>query len=205
MKHLMKRAWTKYALVALVTALVVAPTAAIAIHGFTDVPDDNIFHNNIQWMKDNGVTAGCNPPANDRYCPNNTVTRGQMAAFMQRLAEAKVVDAKTAITATSATNATDSDKLDGLNSTDFIRSGDIQMVYHSGHMVNVDGAPLPTSLGFAEVVDTTGLMPLDAPAVVGGVEYGLASLEYCVTGSSASVDSAGVIQGQPPTSDWRRD
>lgn len=119
MKHLMKRAWTKYALVALVTALVVAPTAAIAIHGFTDVPNDNIFHNNIQWMKDTGVTLGCNPPANDRYCPNNTVTRGQMAAFMQRLAENKVVDAKTAVTAETATDA---DNLDGMDSTAFAAS-----------------------------------------------------------------------------------
>ncbi len=39
MKHPTKRAWTKYGLVALVTALIVAPTAAIAIDGFTDVPE----------------------------------------------------------------------------------------------------------------------------------------------------------------------
>jgi hypothetical protein len=33
-----------------------------------------------QW----GITVGCNPPANDLFCPENNVTRGQMAAFMRR-------------------------------------------------------------------------------------------------------------------------
>ena len=122
MRHLMKRAWTKYALVAVVTAMIIAPTAAIASHTFTDVPDTHTFHSTIQWMKDNGVTQGCNPPANDKYCPDNAVTRGQMSAFMQRLAQNKVVDAKTAVTAetatlaTNATNATNADKLDGIDS-----------------------------------------------------------------------------------------
>jgi hypothetical protein len=35
-------------------------------------------------MADNGITQGCNPPANTNYCPENAVTRGQMAGFMKR-------------------------------------------------------------------------------------------------------------------------
>ena len=31
-----------------------------------------------------GVTRGCNPPVNDRFCPADLVTRGQMAAFLYR-------------------------------------------------------------------------------------------------------------------------
>ena len=31
-----------------------------------------------------GVTRGCNPPRNDRFCPDDYVTRGQMAAFLVR-------------------------------------------------------------------------------------------------------------------------
>ncbi|MDH4307732.1 MAG: S-layer homology domain-containing protein [Acidimicrobiia bacterium] len=31
-----------------------------------------------------GVTRGCNPPVNDRFCPAEPVTRGQMAAFLHR-------------------------------------------------------------------------------------------------------------------------
>ena len=31
-----------------------------------------------------GITRGCNPPTNDRFCPTDFVTRGQMAAFLRR-------------------------------------------------------------------------------------------------------------------------
>ncbi len=117
MKHLMKRAWAKYALVAVVTAMVIAPTAAIASHNFTDVPDTQTFHADIQWMLDNAITTGCAP---GKYCPDSNVTRGQMAAFMKRLATKKVVDAKTAVTAETATLATNAGKLDGLDSTYFL-------------------------------------------------------------------------------------
>ena len=34
-----------------------------------------------------GITLGCNPPNNDRFCPGDRVTRGQMAAFLKRAAE----------------------------------------------------------------------------------------------------------------------
>jgi hypothetical protein len=89
----------KLSLALAVLAVVLIPVAAVASHQFTDVPDSNIFHDDIAWMRDNNVTKGCNPPTNDKYCPSNTVTREQMAAFMRRLAVNKVVDAKTAINA----------------------------------------------------------------------------------------------------------
>ena len=50
---------------------------------FTD-DDGSIFEADIDKLATAGVTAGCNPPTNDRYCPNNPVTRGQMAAFLVR-------------------------------------------------------------------------------------------------------------------------
>ena len=46
--------------------------------------DDSIFESDIEWMFAAGITRGCNPPANDKYCPDNYVTRGQMAAFLTR-------------------------------------------------------------------------------------------------------------------------
>jgi hypothetical protein len=61
-------------------------TAVIASHSFTDVPDTNTFHQDIEWLKDNRVTIGCNPPANTEFCPDENVTREQMSAFMHRLA-----------------------------------------------------------------------------------------------------------------------
>ena len=48
--------------------------------------DDNWspFEGDIEWIAEPGITKGCNPPANDRFCPEGHVTRGQMAAFLVR-------------------------------------------------------------------------------------------------------------------------
>jgi hypothetical protein len=46
--------------------------------------DDSIFEADIDRLGTAGVTTGCNPPINDRYCPTGNVTRGQMAAFLHR-------------------------------------------------------------------------------------------------------------------------
>jgi hypothetical protein len=50
---------------------------------FTD-DDESIFEHDIDCLATAGVTKGCNPPVNSRYCPTNYVTRGQMAAFLHR-------------------------------------------------------------------------------------------------------------------------
>lgn len=91
------------------------------------MPDSNIFHDDIAWLADAEVTKGCNPPANDEFCPGDNVRRETMAAFMHRLAVNQVVDAKTAITAESADEAAmadDADMLDGMDSTDFVAATD---------------------------------------------------------------------------------
>jgi hypothetical protein len=46
--------------------------------------DGSTFEADIEWLGSTGVTRGCNPPVNDRYCPSDNVTRGQMAAFLVR-------------------------------------------------------------------------------------------------------------------------
>jgi hypothetical protein len=50
---------------------------------FTD-DDLSIFEGDIDRMATAGVTKGCNPPTNDKFCPKGYVTRGQMAAFLHR-------------------------------------------------------------------------------------------------------------------------
>ena len=72
------------ALVAGVVMAFLSPVAVTAAGGtFTD-DDNSVFEMDIEWMADNGLTNGCNPPANDQFCPDDPVTRGQMAAFMTR-------------------------------------------------------------------------------------------------------------------------
>ena len=48
--------------------------------------DDNgsVFEDDIAKLAAAGITAGCNPPENTRFCPGDPVTRGQMAAFLNR-------------------------------------------------------------------------------------------------------------------------
>jgi hypothetical protein len=110
----MHRILRRILLIAAALALLLVPAAAIAAGGFVDVADDSVFIADIQWMKDAGITKGCNPPTNDMFCPASNVTRQQMAAFMHRLAASRVVDAKTAL---------DADKLDGVDSGGFLPDG----------------------------------------------------------------------------------
>ncbi len=74
-------------LIGAITVAVMVPAIAIAGDRFNDVPTSNIFHDDIAWLADAGVTKGCNPPANDEFCPGDPVTRQQMAAFMRRFAQ----------------------------------------------------------------------------------------------------------------------
>ncbi|SPF37639.1 exported hypothetical protein [Candidatus Sulfopaludibacter sp. SbA4] len=48
---------------------------------FTDVLPDNSFFKWIQKMRDLGITSGCTATT---FCPNDTVTRGEMAVFLIR-------------------------------------------------------------------------------------------------------------------------
>ena len=61
----------------------IADTIAEVPSPFVDI-GDTVFANDIVWLRYNGITKGCNPPTNDRYCPEDRVTRGQMAAFLVR-------------------------------------------------------------------------------------------------------------------------
>lgn len=49
-----------------------------------DDDDNSTFESDIDRLREAGITSGCNPPENDEFCPNDAVTRGQMAAFIAR-------------------------------------------------------------------------------------------------------------------------
>ena len=48
--------------------------------------DDNghVLEGAINRIADRGITLGCNPPTNNRFCPNDGVTRAQMAGMLTR-------------------------------------------------------------------------------------------------------------------------
>ena len=59
--------------------------------GFVDTAG-LVFEQDIDRIAAAGITKGCNPPANDRYCPEAPVSRGQMAAFLARSFELPAAD-----------------------------------------------------------------------------------------------------------------
>ncbi len=65
-------------------AVTVTVTDVLDTATFGDVPLTHTFFGDIEWLAAAGVTKGCNPPANDLFCPDASVTRGQMAAFLHR-------------------------------------------------------------------------------------------------------------------------
>ena len=71
-------------LAVVVAVLMAVPLTLYASHQFQDVPNSHTFHTAIDFMAANGITQGCNPPANTSYCPDDPVTRGQMAGFLKR-------------------------------------------------------------------------------------------------------------------------
>ena len=67
------------------SGLVLAVLMAVLPPGGTFIDDDNNVHEGgIEAIAAENITLGCNPPANDRYCPDRTVTRGEMAVFLSR-------------------------------------------------------------------------------------------------------------------------
>ncbi|GBE24511.1 endo-1,4-beta-xylanase A precursor [bacterium BMS3Bbin02] len=69
----------------------VAPTGCEAGPTFGDVPVTDTFYDDIEWLAAQGITRGCNPPDNSLFCPNDSVTRAQMAAFLRRALEGALV------------------------------------------------------------------------------------------------------------------
>jgi hypothetical protein len=75
-----------------------APAWADLPAGGTFVDDDgNVHEGTIEAIFAAGITKGCNPPLNDRFCPQDPVSRGEMAAFLVRALDlpATTVDAFT--------------------------------------------------------------------------------------------------------------
>ena len=56
---------------------------AAACAGFVDVDSASPFCPSVAWVKSRGITLGCTDASH--YCPNDPVTRLQMAAFLYRL------------------------------------------------------------------------------------------------------------------------
>ena len=75
------RSMRRLTVVGIAALMLAVPVAVSAVHDFTDVPTSNTFHTSISRLVGAGITGGC---GSGKYCPNSAVTRGQMAAFLNR-------------------------------------------------------------------------------------------------------------------------
>ncbi len=57
------------------------PAGIVASHQFSDVPNSHTFHGNITNLYNARITTGCGAGI---YCPEQAVSRGQMAGFLNR-------------------------------------------------------------------------------------------------------------------------
>ena len=67
--------------VGLVTLMLALPVTISASHQFTDVPNSHTFHSAISRLYGARLTTGCTATT---FCPSANVSRGQMAAFLNR-------------------------------------------------------------------------------------------------------------------------
>jgi len=93
-----------------VTVLLALPAGMVlAVHQFDDVPTGSSIHDDVEAIANAGVTTGC---GGGNYCPNDDVTRGQMAQFMNRLG---ALDGQTPVV--------NADRVDGYHAVSFGRAG----------------------------------------------------------------------------------
>ena len=162
----------------LLGAAVAFPLGVIASHQFTDVPNTNTFHNDIAAIRDAGITTGC---AVGKYCPKDFVTREQMAAFLNRLGALS----KGRMPVVNAAWAQDADTLDGLDSSDFLDAGNIE-IHQQGPWQEYQTTALTIRPGLAWTnVDlnssgnATIQLELQAPGTIGDQQFGLHYVEIC--------------------------
>ncbi|MGH8873961.1 MAG: Kelch repeat-containing protein, partial [Acidimicrobiia bacterium] len=95
---------------------------ASGIDHFTD-DDGSVFEGDINAIAEVGVTKGCNPPENTRYCPDDLVLRDQMASFLGRALDLEPVVLGTTTTTTAPGDTTTTTQPGGTTTTSTIPGG----------------------------------------------------------------------------------
>jgi S-layer family protein len=157
--------------------------------------DGNIHEGAIEAIRAEAITNGCSPT---RYCPNDPVTRGQMAAFLNRALDLPAATTPSGFTDTAGTFANDIERLKAANitvgcaptryctndpvtrgemATFLMRALDLTELVPPPRPLPVAGNPA----GTAPIPPGAGVEPVNSPDVIVG------------NGSPASCTSAGVV------------
>ena len=182
-------------LAAVVAATVAMPAVAAAEHdhGFTDVPMDHPFHDDIEWLASQGITRGCTETT---FCPDDSVSRGQMAALLHRMAEGSdPEDLARANLATAAYQDVAAAEADGFGSTLGPGDGSLGCFEDPAqggmgvHYVNGDRMDANLDVAAPEAL----VYELDRDANV----VGLVALEYIVPDSAWTSADPPMLFGRP--------
>ena len=132
----------------LVALVVTVPLAAAAGSVFEDVDDTDVHIDGITFVKDNGVSIGCDTDNN--YCPQDDVTRAQMATFMHRLSGNDE----------NTDPSVNADRVDGFEAREIVRAS-FDLV-DSGALLGEDGTAAEATM----VAPTDGFLLIHASAEV---------------------------------------
>lgn len=143
-------------------ALVLAIPAGVVLanHQFSDVPTGHAFHSDVNALVNSGVTSGC---GGGKFCPDANVTRGQMAAFLNRLGALSP----------EKTPVVNADRLDGLHANELVRVASF-------------GTGATTALGGT-------LIPYGSDLVITAPTAGFVTVNYGVTLWSGDCTSACLV------------
>ena len=127
------------------------------------------------------MTTGC---GGGNYCPDSNVTRGQMAAFMNRLGAL----------GPDKTPVVNADKVDGYHAADLLKVAPIKQQHFGPWTPNGNGSNFTTAtFSDAVTIDASAAgtgwaqLPLVAATSIGGMTYGLSSVEFCTSAISNNV------------------
>lgn len=189
-----------------VVIAVLAPLAVIASDRFTDVTDDNVFHDDIGWLADAGVTKGCNPPTNDLFCPGDPVTRQQMSAFMRRFSQYIDAEDGTPATADHATTADNATTVGGMAVQELTTEarGDVLTGWleGGGEFLDADTAMVLGSIDLTDAGGTHALVSYHANLYGNegsNVTLWLSGDDSCdITSAAGSVEGSGITRDVAP-------
>ena len=173
-----------------VGALALVPATAAAVHQFSDVADSNVHAPAIDWLADAAVTTGCGDGST--FCPDDPVTRAQMASFMHRLSGNAGTDPSVvAASAGTADFATDAGTVGGIDPAELALVTDVV---------------LPVSAAVSDpgqtAVDATGeavlTLEIDVPAPGSVLVHSSTTVEEVTAGDAAIcniTDELGALNG----------
>ena len=162
----------------LVVALFAVPAAGVIAQSvFDDVPDTSTHLDGVSFVAESGVSVGCDE--NNNFCPDDVVTRDQMATFLYRLsgndpATPPSVHAAAADSATAADAATFADTAGNAEALGGVAAEDL--------LGAVNGVACADDGGCSDIAPSTETIVLQVG--VSAPSDGVVVAQYSMTGQS---------------------